>query len=192
MIEKCFHENLENTKGLLKTFVQIQYNTYCKSQNLPQHDIYIDLGNDTINPGSKEYCEHIRLLMYIDKSFSKSIDRKVFDLYITDKPVYSVGDYISYIAYYIEKYGKTDKLNKICDNLLQDRIYNLTTYQKLYIKNELITLKNHGVCLRLVDRILAQIQGYPEPAIIYKEIDGKLGEFIRAIDGKLNYKYYPF
>lgn len=175
--------------NLLKAFIMVHYKDYLNKMWIKTYKI-----NETIESVFSNIHDfnisHIRYLIFLDKYIH--IQQSTFDKFLTKDRVENIGDYLSYLIYYIEKFGKNNNIIYICENLLQNQIYSLPTYCKSYIKDELEVLKKHNICNRLVDRILAQIQGTPEPIVLYKKIDGIYGEFLQAINHDFNYKYYPF
>jgi hypothetical protein len=177
---------------LLKAFAKIQYKKYLNSLWIKSYKIHDEI-NDLISNftiESVDFYNDLKYLIYLDKHIL--IPQRIFDKFLTETCVENVGEYLNYLTYYINKFGRNNKIIQICEKLLQNQIYSLSTQHKAYIKDELEILKHNNICNRLVDRILVKIQGVPEPNILYKKIDGLCGEFLQTMNTEFNYKYYPF
>lgn len=192
-INSLYNEIINSNQFTINVFIKSQYYNYlnkCSIKNQPIHDEVInDLKNHKVS--EDDFYNEIITLLEIDDIIGLS--KYIFDKYLIVKNIPNVGSYLHYITRYIKKFGKTEQIIKICENFLQNQIYKLTAIQKTYIKNDLLYLHEQKVCVRFTDRILHEIQGLPIMNTQYKSIsDDKAVKLLTLIDGKINFKYYPF
>lgn len=194
------YNTINEKTGFLKILVKKQYKDFLNKLWIKTHELSMEIDNDLIielnniknyDAGSEYFCDSTRYLIQIDKKI-KQLPQQYFDGFLTKNKVEKVGIYLNFLTYYLNRFGKNDLIISVCENLLQDQIYPLHISEKTYIKHELEQLKKYNICPRLVNRILSQIYGYPEPKILYETPNGDEGQLIKKIGGSINYKYYPF
>jgi hypothetical protein len=181
---------------------------YCKLLNSRKHmryfykEITSHINNlfkcvDDSFIGSKEFCKLAKICSILDKDGDLKTHGINYDNFLTNKHIHGLGDYIIFLNHYISKYGVNNNVKKITESLIMNQIYSLTPLQKKHIEEELNTFKEHNLCNRILNRIFAQIQGLPDPYIIYEYVNDNPGDKYTSFlnSGQipvLKYKKHPF
>lgn len=204
-IKKAYNA-ISAKQGLIKIFLGDKYVKFLNKHWVQTEDLVIQLIMDTqqaiehiiktYKPGSKEFCRAARELTIINDLDYLNIGSEDLDKFITNEYIENVGDYLTFLIYYINKYGKNDIIMEACEHVIQNQLFCMSNSQLKYLEDELLQLWHNHVCDRILIRLMTRIHNEPTPYNEYIQVDKgdkNIAKFFEMTNCSLkSHKYFPF